>query len=50
MYIDLNVFKQIIDVKLLQLHNNISNYLTVCKQMSLASFKNVINKICFQIM
>ena len=31
MYIYLNVCKQMIDVKLLLLHSNTLNYLTVCK-------------------
>ena len=33
MYINLNVNKQMTDVKLLLLHNNTWNHLTVCKQM-----------------
>ena len=33
MYISLNVCKQMTDVKLLLLHSNTWNQLTVCKQM-----------------
>ena len=33
MYIHLNVCKQMIDVKLLLLHRNIWNHLTLCKEM-----------------
>ena len=33
MYIYLNVFKQITDVKLLLLHSNTWNHLPFCKQM-----------------
>ena len=33
MYIYLNVCKQMTDVKLLLLHSNTWNHLTVCKQM-----------------
>ena len=33
MYIYLNMCKQMTDVKLLLLHSNNLNYLTVCKQM-----------------
>ena len=41
----LNVCKQITDVKLLLLHRNTWNKLTMCKKMSSGSFKNVIDKI-----
>ena len=37
------------DVKLWLLDCNTYNYLTVCKQMNSGSFKNVINRICLQI-
>ena len=37
------------DVKLLLLHNNTCNQLTVCKQMSLGSLKNIFNKMCLLI-
>ena len=38
--------KQMIDVKLLELHNNTWNHLTVCKKkMSSGSFKNLIYKM-----
>ena len=33
MYIRLNVYKQMTDVKLLFLHSNTWNHLTLCKQM-----------------
>ena len=33
------------DVKLLLSHNNILNHLTMCKRMSLGSFKNIIEKM-----
>ena len=36
-------------IELLVIHNNTWNYLTVSKRMSLGSFKNVINKMCLQI-
>ena len=36
------------DVKLYQLYSNTWNYLTVCKKSS-GSFKNVIDKMCKQI-
>ena len=49
MYIHLNVCKQMIDVKLLLLHSNTWNHLTVCKKMSSGSFKNVIKIMCLQI-
>ena len=45
MNIYLYVSKQMTDVKLLQLHRNNWNHLTVCKQMNSDSFKNFINKI-----
>ena len=40
------------DVKLLLLHSNTWNHLTVWhkKKMSSGSFKNVINKMCLEIM
>ena len=34
------------DVKLLLLHSNTCNNLTMKKKMSSGSFKNVINKMC----
>ena len=37
------------DVKLLLLHSNTWNHLTMYKQMSSVSFKNIIDKICLQI-
>ena len=43
----LNVSKQMIDIKLL--HSNNWNQLTVYKRMSSGLFKNVIKKICLQI-
>ena len=45
-YIHLNVYKQRTDGKLLLLHSNTWNYLTVCKKkMSSDLFKNDINKM-----
>ena len=41
--------KQMTDVKLWLLYSNTWNHLTVCKQMSAGSFKNVIDKMCLQI-
>ena len=41
--------KQMTDVTLLPLHSSTWNHLTLCKQMSTGFFKNVINKIGFQI-
>ena len=49
MYIYLNVCQQITDIKLLLLHSNTWNNLTVCKKISLGSLKNVTKKICLQI-
>ena len=49
MYIGLNVCKQMTGIKLLLLHNNTGSYLTMCKQINLGSFKNVISQICLQI-
>ena len=49
MYNYLNVNKEMTDGKLLRLHSNTWNHLTVYKQMSPGSFKNVINKMCLQI-
>ena len=51
MYIYLNVWKQMTDVKLLLLYSNTWNYLTVLKKriLSSGSFKNDINKMCLQI-
>ena len=40
MYICLNWCKQMTDVKLLVLHSNTCDHLTVCKRMSLGLFKN----------
>ena len=48
MYIYLNVCKQMADVKLLLLHSNTWNHLTVCKKSS-GSFKNVFYEVCLQI-
>ena len=48
MYIYLNVWKQLTDIKLLRLHYNTWNHLTVCKKMSSGSFKNI-KKMCLQI-
>ena len=45
MYIYINVCKQMTDVKLLLLHSNIWNHLTVRQKISSGSFKNVINKM-----
>ena len=39
MYIHLNVFKQMADVKLLLLHSNAWNHLTVCKQLNNSKYK-----------
>ena len=51
MYIYLNLCKQMTDVKLLLLHSNIWNHLMVCKKKKMGSglFKNIIYKICLQI-
>ena len=50
MYIYLNMYKQMTDVKLLLLHSNTWNYLTMYKKkISSGSFKKVINKMCLQI-
>ena len=49
MYIYLVVYKQMIDVKLLLLYTNTWNHFTMCQKMSLGSFKNVISKMCLQI-
>ena len=47
MYIYLNVGKQMTNVKLLLLHSNTWNHLTVRpKKISSGLFKNVINKMC----
>ena len=46
---DLNECKQMTDVKLLLLHRNTWNLLTVCKNMRSGSFKNVMYKMCLQI-
>ena len=48
-YIHLNVCKWMTHVKLLLLHNNTWSHLTVYKKMKSGSFKNVINKMCLQI-
>ena len=49
MYIYLTVCKQMTDIKLLLLQSNTLNHLTGYKKMSSFSFKNVINKMCLQI-
>ena len=49
LYIYFNVLKRMTDVKLLLVHRNTWNHLTVCKQMSSGSFENIINKMCLQI-
>ena len=46
MYIYLNVCKQMTDVKLLLIHSNTWNHLTVLEKMSSGPFKNVIKKMC----
>ena len=48
----LTVCKQMTDVclnELLLIHSNTQNNSTVCKRMRLGLFKNVINKMCLQI-
>ena len=51
MYIYLNVFKQTTDARLLLLHSDTWNHLTMCKEkMSAGLFKDVINKTCLQIL
>ena len=47
--IEQTVCKQTIDVKLRLLYSSTWNYLTVCKKKSSGSFKNVIYKMCSQI-
>ena len=42
------VRKQMIDIKFWQLYSNTWNHLTACKKSS-GSFKNVIYKMCLQI-
>ena len=49
MYIYLNVCKQMIEIKLLLLHSNTWNHLTLYKKISSGVFKNFINKVCLQI-
>ena len=47
MYIHLNVYKQMTDMKLLLLYSNTWNHLSVQKKETLLGlFKNVINKMC----
>ena len=43
------MYKQMTDVKFWPLYSNTWNYLTVYKTMSSGSLKNVINKMCLQI-
>ena len=44
-YNNSTVCKQMTDVKLLMLHNNTRDYLTVCKEISSSLFKNVIYEL-----
>ena len=48
--IEQTVCKQVTDVKLWLLYNNTWNHLTVYKQTSSGSFKNLINKMCLLIL
>ena len=43
-HIYLNVYKQMIDVKLLLLHSNSGNHLTVCKQVWRSKWNDLYNK------
>ena len=47
MFMYLNVYKQMTDAKLLLVRSNTRNHLTVWKKNS---FKNVIKKMCLQIL
>ena len=49
MYIYLNVCKQMTNVKLLLLHSNTWNHLTVKKKNESGLCENVIKKMCLQI-
>ena len=48
MYNFFNMFKEMNDIKLLLLHGNTWNHLTVSKKIISGSLKNVINIMCLQ--